>query len=231
MMATFLPASSTGSCGQWKVWNERPLKAVHAFQPRQRRRRQQPDRENDEPACQLAAVVELEPPQIIRLVERGRLDLAVELHVFAQVELVGDVIEITQILGLGREAFLPVPLVEQFPREGITVGEALGVEARAGIAVPVPGSTEVGRGVQHQRVDAEIGQPLDLIDAGHARAYDDDFVVRPGTLGHARFPHIHCSWRRRLYAADVTIAIIRALHLRQGAGIGPELICACSFWT
>ena len=24
--ATRLPAMSTGSCGQWKVWNERPLK-------------------------------------------------------------------------------------------------------------------------------------------------------------------------------------------------------------
>ena len=88
---------------------------IHAFEARQRRRRKQADRENDEPAGQLAAVVELEPPQIIGLVERGLLDLAVELHVFAQVELVGDVVEVTQVLGLGREAFLPVPLVEQFP--------------------------------------------------------------------------------------------------------------------
>src|SRR5206468_1359071 len=34
------------------------LEGVHAFQPRQRRRREQPDRENGEPARQFAAIAE-----------------------------------------------------------------------------------------------------------------------------------------------------------------------------
>ena len=47
----------------------------------------------------------------------ARLDLAVELHVLAQVELVGDVVEVAQVLRLAGKALLPVPLVEQFARE------------------------------------------------------------------------------------------------------------------
>ena len=113
----------------------------------------------------------------MRLVELRRLDLGVELHVFAQVEFVGDMVEVAQIFGLTGKPFLPVPLVEQFPREGITVGVAFGVETRARIAVPVPGPAEVGGAVQHRGVHPEVGQPLDLVDAGHARANHDHFVM------------------------------------------------------
>src|SRR3954469_1376951 len=99
-----------------------------------------------------------------------RLDRAVELHVLAQVELVGDLIEVAQVFGLAREAFLPMPLVEQFPREGIAVSVALRVDAAAGITVPVPGSAQVGGRVEHSRIDPEIDQALDLVDAGDTGA-------------------------------------------------------------
>ena len=164
------------------------LEGLHAFQPRQRRRREQPDCENDEPAGQLKAIVEPEPPQMIYLIEPGRFDLAVEPHVFAQVELVRDVVQIAQVIRLRRKPLLPVPLVEQLFRKGITVGVALGVEPRAGVAIPVPGSAEVRRGIQHKGIHPEIGQPLDLVNARHARAHDDDLVVRLDAVGHARPP-------------------------------------------
>src|SRR3954451_6450797 len=99
-----------------------------------------------------------------------RLERAVELHVLAQIELVGDVIKVAQVFGLAREALLPVPLVEQFPREGIAVGVALRVEAPAGITIPVPGSAQVGRRVEHNSIDSEINQALDLVDAGNPGA-------------------------------------------------------------
>ena len=137
-----------------------------------------------------------EPPQVVRLVEARRLDLAVELHVLAQVELVGDEIEIAKVLRLAGKPFLPVPLVEQFLRERIAVGVALGVEPGSRIAVPVPGAAEVGRGVEHQGVDAEVGQPLDLIDSGHTRANDDDFVVRLACLRHSLLRYFVLGLRR-----------------------------------
>jgi hypothetical protein len=90
-----------------------PLERIHALQPRQRRYRQQPDRKNDEPAGQLKAVVEPQPPQMPGLIEDRRLHLKIEPHIFAQVELVGDVVEVAEILRLRRKPLLPVPLVEQ----------------------------------------------------------------------------------------------------------------------
>ena len=94
MMPTFLPASSTGAAS--KRVERAALERLHAFQPRQRRYRQQPDRQNDEPAGQFASVVEPEPPQMTGFVERRRLYLKIEPHVFAQIELVGDVVEVAE---------------------------------------------------------------------------------------------------------------------------------------
>src|SRR6516164_1749024 len=70
------------------------LEIVDAFKSRHGRRGEQADRENHETARQLAAIPDLHLPQIARFIELHRLDLAVELHVPAQIELVGDVIEI-----------------------------------------------------------------------------------------------------------------------------------------
>ena len=60
---------------------------------------------------------------MLLVIMRG-LDLAVELHMPAQVELVRHIVEIFQILRLTRKALFPVPFVEQFIGEGITVGIA-----------------------------------------------------------------------------------------------------------
>ena len=114
---------------------------------------------------------------MLRLVERGRLYLAIELHEFAQAELFGDVVKVAQVLRLSREPFFPVPLVQQFARERIAIGVALGIEAGARIAIPVPGSAEIRGCIQHEGVNPEVGQTLDLVNAGYARANHDDFVV------------------------------------------------------
>src|SRR4051794_30898915 len=38
---------------------------------------------------------------------------------------------------------LPVPFPHQLLRKGVAIGPAFGIEARAGIAVPVPGSADI----------------------------------------------------------------------------------------
>ena len=68
-----------------------------------------------------------------------RADAGRELDVAAQVEFVGDVVEVGERLGLGREVLFPVPFGEEGGREGVGVAVGLGVEACAWVAVPVPG--------------------------------------------------------------------------------------------
>jgi hypothetical protein len=53
------------------------FEGLHTLEPRRGGHRKEADRHNDEPACQLAAVVDRQPPQFIRLVEVRRLDLAI----------------------------------------------------------------------------------------------------------------------------------------------------------
>ena len=106
---------------------------------------------------------------------RGR-HRAVELHVAAQVEFVGDEVEIFQRVGLRREMFLPVPFLQQLLRKRIAVGPAFGIEARAGIAVPVPGAADIAAGLEYPRRHAELAQAIKHEHAGNPGA-DDDRVV------------------------------------------------------
>ena len=150
---------------------------VDALDARIGGRGQQAQSGEQEAAAQVAAVAEVQAPLARIVVEVRRLDGAVELHVLAQVELVCDVVEVAQVLGLAREAFLPVPFLEQLVGERVAVGVALRVEAAAGVAVPEPGAAEVAAHLEHGRVDAALGQPVHLVDARDAGADDDDFVV------------------------------------------------------
>jgi hypothetical protein len=72
----------------------------------------------------------------------GRRDPAVELDVAAQVELVGDVVEIALGLGPSGKTLAPIPLVEQLLGKRVAVGVALEIEAGAWIAVPIPGAPD-----------------------------------------------------------------------------------------
>ena len=49
-------------------------------------------------------------------------DGAVALDIGSQFELVDDVVQVTQRLGLGREVLAPVPFLDEFLREGVGVG-------------------------------------------------------------------------------------------------------------
>ena len=68
---------------------------------------------------------------------------------------------------------VPVPFVQQFLGEGVAVGPALGIEARARIAVPVPGAADAGAGFEHPDLKAEFAQAIELVEAGNAGADDD----------------------------------------------------------
>jgi hypothetical protein len=99
-----------------------------------------------------------------------RSHAAVELDVAAQVELVGDVIEIAFGLGLGGKTLAPIPLVEQFLRKRIAVGMALGIKAGAWIPVPVPGAADPGGGLEDPDPQPELAQLIELVEPGNAGA-------------------------------------------------------------
>ena len=129
----------------------------------------------------------------------GGGDATPELDVAAQIELVSNVVEIALGLGLSGEVFLPVPFLQHFPGKRIAIGPALGVEAGAGIAVPVPGAADGAAGLEHPHFEAEFAQPVELVEAGNARADDDRVEIQArlcrGSVGncrrsvHAVLPH------------------------------------------
>jgi hypothetical protein len=66
------------------------------------------------------------------------------VDVTAQLERVGDVIDVAQRFRPAGEMLGPVPFLQELLRKGIAVGIAFGIEAGARIAVPVPGAADVG---------------------------------------------------------------------------------------
>jgi hypothetical protein len=97
----------------------------------------------------------------------------------SQVEPVHHVVEVALDLGLFSEVLAPLPLVEELLREQVGVGVALRVEARPGVAVPVPGAADAVTGLEQQCGEAGVTRPVELVDPGDARADDEHVDLRP----------------------------------------------------
>jgi len=101
------------------------LERVDAGDARHGRRREHADRGNQETRTVEPAILQRDLPALPFLpVMRGG-DAALELDVATQVELVGDIVQISLGLGLRRKALGPVPFLQQVPRKGVAVGIAL----------------------------------------------------------------------------------------------------------
>ena len=97
----------------------------------------------------------------------------VETDMRAQTEAIGDVVGVSEDLGLRRIFLRPVPLLVEFFREREGILHALDVAARAGIAVPVPGAADAAAGFIDPRGKAKPAQPVQHIEAGKTRADHD----------------------------------------------------------
>src|SRR5262249_4128226 len=106
---------------------------------------------------------------------------ALELDVAAQVELVRDIVQVALGLACGGEVLLPVQSLQQLLRKGVAVGPALRIKAGAGIAVPVPSAADAGAGFEHPRLQTELAQFVELVEAGNAGA-DDNRVKLGGRI-------------------------------------------------
>ena len=182
------------------------LKRLDALDARHGRRRQWADRGDQEARPVAAAVFHRDVPLARVVPVMRRAHAAVEGDVAAEVELVGDKVEIAQRLGLRSEMLGPVPFLQQLLREGIAVGVAFGIEARAGIAIPVPRAADARPGLEHADPQPELAQPVELIEARYARADDEGVEVlgfarlhdpARSSAGRVRSTRAYCSSKRR----------------------------------
>src|SRR4029078_11689535 len=96
-----------------------------------------------------------------------------ELNVTAQVELARNVVEGGSNLPRTRVALARLPFGRQLAREEVAVDVALGIAARTGIPVPIPGAAEVATGLEHaHRQPQAIAQTVQLVEPRKARADD-----------------------------------------------------------
>ena len=131
-------------------------------------------RRHDAVACgRDVALVGLYSPNVCLAVEDGFLDSCVEFDVAAQVEAVGNVVDVAQDLGLRAVALGPMPFLPQLVREGIRVFQAFDVAAAPGIAVPVPGASDPLAGLEGAHFEAELAQAVDRVEPADAGPHDD----------------------------------------------------------
>jgi hypothetical protein len=101
-----------------------------------------------------------------------------ELDVAAQVESVGDVLEVGEHGGLVGLGLGPVPLFHELIREGVAVeGAARAIDPCTRVAVVPPGATDVAGTVVHAHRKAHLAQVVQGVHAADARSDDHHVVV------------------------------------------------------
>ena len=120
--------------------------ALECLEPRQfwNLRRGQASRRHDaELGARSLAVFRRNRPSVRRFVEDGRCYSRAERDVPPQIESICDMVDVGENFRLAGVPLAPAPFLLKLVRERVGVIHALDVAARAGIAVPVPGSTNI----------------------------------------------------------------------------------------
>ncbi len=147
---------------------------VHAVDVGQVRHRQHAAGADHKPRRELARRVGLHPPQVVLVVELGRLHLGVEPDSGSDAVFVGAMFGIRLELTSRCVGARPVPAL----LEGELVGERRNVHGDTGIGVPVPGAADPVACLD----DQVIGQPGPVqvdgrTDAGESGADDQRVIV------------------------------------------------------
>ena len=98
----------------------------------------------------------------------------------AQVEPVGDVVEVAQDLGLARGSARSSPTPAPARRRRSRSSSSSRVAAGARVAVPVPGAADAVAASSTRRREPEPAQPVQRVQPGEPGADDDDVRVRHG---------------------------------------------------
>ena len=93
-------------------------------------------------------------------------------------EPVGDEVQISLHLGLGRHRLRPHPFLLDLLGEAVRVLDAFDVTARARIAVVEPSPADVFGHLQHADPKAELTQPMQCVQAGKSRTNHERVEAR-----------------------------------------------------
>src|SRR5271163_651164 len=149
------------------------LEAVDAREVGDIVRRKNADGRDEKSRARTVTVAQANLPLVRRLIESRRVNAGVELDVAAQVEFVRDEIQIALGLGLRGKMLLPIPLLQEFLGKRIAVAVALGIEARAGVAIPVPGAAHAAAILIDAYREPGLAQAVELIQPRNAGSYND----------------------------------------------------------
>ncbi len=161
------------------------------------RRRQAARRHDAEARRDGLALLCPDDPAVARLVEHGLGHTGRQADVAAEIEPVGDMVDIFQDLGLGRIPLGPAPFLLQRVVEGVGVIHALDIAARTRVTVPVPGAADIVARLEHDGRKPALAQPVEHIEPGKAGS-DDDGIDLAWKVRH-RFPRFCCFFRSSLH--------------------------------
>ena len=160
----------------------------------------------------------------------------IEFDVAAQLEAIGHVIEISQDLGLRCVPFRPFPLLIQLWRKRIRIVEAFHVAARAGIAIPIPGSADAAACFESRILRPVSREPIEHVESREAGTHDEH-IEAPIAASCRAFGFVHWTsveflsgGRRRGALAELaepypgaSFAISMGNAARLGGGVGGPL--------
>ena len=152
-------------------------KRLHVGEVRRARCRQAAGRHHAETRTQPLTVIGAHVPRRGALFEVRIADAHVELDVAPQIEAVGHMLRVLQDLGLGGEAFAPLPFLLQPVVEGIRVLHALDVAARPGVTVPVPDPADVAGGFEYPCLQPELAGRVKHVETAEAGPHDHDVEI------------------------------------------------------
>src|SRR5262245_60187043 len=116
-------------------------------------------------------------PDVFSFIERGCRDARLEPDQLADPEAIRDIAGVIEDLALGGVFLRPAPLAPQFGGPGVGVIEARNVAAHARIAIPVPGTANLGRGFEADDRQSEFAKPVPRIEATEPGADDDGIIL------------------------------------------------------
>ncbi len=153
------------------------VELLEAVEGRPVDRREAPRRHHAVPRGEMAPVRGHDLPAPARLVVTGAGDPRVQLDVAAEVEAVGDVVQVAEDFRPGRIALGPVPLLLELLGERVGVVQRLDIAAHARVAVPVPGAADAVALLEHPYAQAHASQAMQGVQPGEAGADDDRVEV------------------------------------------------------
>ena len=110
-------------------------------------------------------------------------DAGFQLDVAAQIEAIGDVVQVRQNFRLPRIAFRPLPLLLQRFVEGIAVLHAFHVATRPWITVPEPRAANAVARLEDAHAESLLAQTVQQVETRKTGTDNDGVVVAVSGVG------------------------------------------------